>query len=144
METIPLVASDSVHSSVWVCGSYLVYHFVGTELHCAPPVCLSVCLSVWVCETYIVHYHNGARLCCAPPTQDQWSHGSRSKVMWVKVKYHMGQGQIRIPNKGRWAQVASLIFLCFYLYRQGGAPINQSILSFQLRWCKWCFPRSIM
>ncbi len=23
--------------------------------------------------------------------------------MWVKVKGHVGQGQIRVPNKGRWA-----------------------------------------
>ncbi len=26
------------------------------------------------------------------------------KVAWVKVKGQMGQGQIRVPNKGRWAQ----------------------------------------
>ncbi len=28
---------------------------------------------------------------------------SRSKVTWVKVKGHVGQGQIRVPKKGRWA-----------------------------------------
>ncbi len=27
----------------------------------------------------------------------------RSKVIWVKVKGHVGEGQINIPNKGRWA-----------------------------------------
>ena len=31
------------------------------------------------------------------------SDGSRSKVKWVKVKGHVSQGQIRAPNKGRWA-----------------------------------------
>ncbi len=29
---------------------------------------LSVCLSVWVCETYIVHHFVGTALRCAPPT----------------------------------------------------------------------------
>ena len=29
--------------------------------------------------------------------------GSRSKVTWVRVNGHIAQGQIRIPNKGRWA-----------------------------------------
>ncbi len=28
---------------------------------------------------------------------------SRSKVTWVKVKGHINQGQVRVPNKGRWA-----------------------------------------
>ena len=31
------------------------------------------------------------------------NHFKRSKVRLVKVKGHMGQGQIRVPNKGRWA-----------------------------------------
>ncbi len=25
------------------------------------------------------------------------------KGQWVKVKGHVGQGQIRVPDKGRWA-----------------------------------------
>ena len=28
----------------------------------------SVCLCVWVCGTYFVHHFNGTELCCAPPT----------------------------------------------------------------------------
>ncbi len=41
-----------------------------------------------------------------------WPVALRSKVMWVKVKGHVGQGQMRIPKKGRWLtprQVASFI-----------------------------------
>ncbi len=29
----------------------------------------------------------------------------RSRVTLVKVKVHLGQGQIRVPNKGRWAHI---------------------------------------
>ncbi len=41
---------------------------------------------------------------------DKWpggqrSRGSRSKVTWVKVKGHLGQCQMRVPNKGRWAHI---------------------------------------
>ncbi len=39
---------------------------------------------------------------------------SRSKVTWVKLKGHMGQGQIRVSNKGRWAQdIVKLLHLVF-------------------------------
>ena len=29
---------------------------------------LFVCLCIWVCETYVVHHFVGTGLCCAPPT----------------------------------------------------------------------------
>ncbi len=47
---------------------------------------LSVCLSVTI-----------------PKSLDNHSLEKNSKVIWVKVKGHVGQGQIRVPNKGRWA-----------------------------------------
>ncbi len=37
-----------------------------------------------------------------------WTHihlSWRSKVTWVKVKGHIGQGNIRVPNKGSWAHI---------------------------------------
>ncbi len=38
---------------------------------------------------------------------------SRSKVTWVKVEGHVGQGLIRVPNKGRWAH-GNVKLLHFY------------------------------
>ena len=37
--------------------------------------------------------------------QGQRSHGSGSKVSWVKVKGHTGQDQHKSHNIGRWAHV---------------------------------------
>ncbi len=39
---------SSVCLSAWVCGSYLVRHFVGTELLCAPPTCITLKLGTAV------------------------------------------------------------------------------------------------
>ena len=51
----------------------------------------SVHPSVLLCERYVVHHFMGTGLlCCA-------------NVTWVRVKGHIVQGQIRMPNKGRWA-----------------------------------------
>ncbi len=40
-----------------------------------------------------------------------------SKVTWVKVKGNMGQGQIRLPNKDRWAHDnVKLLNLFFFFF----------------------------
>ncbi len=46
-----------------------------------------------------------------------WGHQmwpSRSKVTWVKVKGHIGQGQIRVPKKGRWAHINVKLLHLFF------------------------------
>ncbi len=35
--------------------------------------------------------------------------------MWVKVKGHIGQGKVVIPNKGRWAHI-NVKLLHFFLF----------------------------
>ncbi len=37
--------------------------------------------------------------------QGQRSLGSRSKITWVKVKGHFGQGQANAQDIGRWAHI---------------------------------------
>ena len=73
---------------------------------------ITFCLSVCVQESYIVHHFNSTRLRCVPLT-------CIVKVTWVRVKGHMGQGEIRVPNKGRWAEdnVKLLHFLCVGHFR---------------------------
>ena len=44
-------------------------------------------------------YHVEKRDFFTPEAFDLWSHNS----VWVKVKGNVGQGQIWVPNKGRWA-----------------------------------------
>ncbi len=78
-----------LHKQGWKSSdSYLTSDFLAHLCSCTvgsyaspsicPSVCLSVCLSV-SCVTY------------------------RLKATNIKVKDHIGQGQIRIPKKGRWA-----------------------------------------
>ena len=55
-----------------------------TLIACSMGVPAYASLSVWVCGTCIVHHFNGT-----------------DKNTLIGVKSHIGQGQIRIPNKDR-------------------------------------------
>ena len=71
-----------------------------------PSVCLSVCLSVrpWLDKNYwtIIHI-SGTKF--GMVMDIDFILASRWNVTWVKVKGHIGQGQIRVPKKSRWAHI---------------------------------------
>ncbi len=98
-----------------------------------------ICPSFWACRTYIVHQHNGksqlgqtwvrsrswlsfwlheAGFFASALASASWLAASYPCLTWVNVKGHMGQGQIMVPNKGRWAhdKLKLLHFIFLFLF----------------------------
>ncbi len=118
----------SFHLSVWVCETCCAPPFgyrttlCTTDLHCAPPGC--------------VVQHGGQRSCV------------KVKSHWIKVKYHIGQGQINLlevskfkyktlagvlTSTSSWNHISHISFNRVNITIGGGLSVNSRNIGIMLK-----------